>query len=1335
MRRIVYRLLPILVVAAGVAAHEIDPTDPDLTFPGAPATFRVHNGPGETGCTTNVVVEVNGDAVSVSPSEITYTNPPTSEAVFTVTPLKAGNALIVATWRILSPSPSCSGSSILYLPVTVTAGTAPNLTIQKTAPATVGASAAFSYQISVGNTGNADATGVVLSDALPAGVRLNGAVTGAACTAAGNTIGCNLGTLAPGQSANLTIPVLAPDDTGSITNTATVAAANAATQVGSASTTVNLTSAPNLTLTKTAAATVSVGGALTYSIVVSNVGTVTANNVVVNDVLPASITLNGQPSGAECSGGPSIVCTIPSIAAGQSVTITIPAKAPTTEGTVVNSATATAGNVSGTATSSVSTTVTQPAVDLSIVKTAPDKAIAGGPLVYSIIVTNTSTVNATDVTVRDTLPQGVTLSGQAAGAACSGASTVVCTIPTLAAGQSVSITIPVVAPFSSGTISNTATVTAAHWTGGGTSTASTVVEPDPLAGAVIIKTGPSTVPGGSAFEYRILVANPGQTTLTELRMTDPLPPGVRSNGPVSGGACTVAGRVSCDIPVLLSGQSILFVIPVIAPLTPGQLSNTATLSLSSGAGKTSTFVLEVLPSVAASLAVSKQAPATALPGGQFQYGIEVTNTGEVDATNVSVSDVLPGGVDLASAPFVTGGTCSVTGRVVSCTIASIAPGATSTVYIPVVVTTLEGDVANTALVTAGNAGGVLEASAHTSVAPGHAALSVKQEAVVNGQPAARVGRQQEFGFRTTISNAGPDPAQNVQVVIRVPNQFAASSTVAFREREESEFISDPSWCRRSETADGTFFVCNLPWPVPVHRRVLIAVIGTIDERGDSYVSRADATAVNSPPAFDEAAVSVEKSVDLRIQTEVTLLADNVLQYTITVTNNGPDDATDVRVTHALDEQVTVLQAPSDCVPKDRTVVCELGTMAAGTNRVRTIRAKTGQLRAWRHSSTTGSAAEVLRRSAGSSDDVFVGDIPAADLTVQAVLTVWPDGGEATVYIANRGVDLAHGVRLAFSFTGLMLDSSVPLPKGCSGSPNVVCQLGDVAPGHPVELRFRFLPTLEAAQVQANVGADTPDPILSNNDSVAMLSSPFSETNGQPDKPVYRSATGRSTRSAVPGSDPVIQVANLSSETLDVAGFDPLPTSLGGVSVTMNGIAAPVFSLSPDTVTFQTPWELIGERRAEVVLTSGNKSQSLGTIDLLPASPEIFSMDGTGTGQGRVTLADSATIAAPRGLFENARPVHRGETIVIDCIGLGAVEDPPPTGTRTPDGAKLPVKTPVKLTIGGVDARVTFAGLAPGTVGRYRVEAEVPIGAPSGGAIEVKLEAQDQPSNIVTIAVE
>jgi uncharacterized protein (TIGR03437 family) len=96
---------------------------------------------------------------------------------------------------------------------------------------------------------------------------------------------------------------------------------------------------------------------------------------------------------------------------------------------------------------------------------------------------------------------------------------------------------------------------------------------------------------------------------------------------------------------------------------------------------------------------------------------------------------------------------------------------------------------------------------------------------------------------------------------------------------------------------------------------------------------------------------------------------------------------------------------------------------------------------------------------------------------------------------------------------------------------------------------------------------------------------------------------------------------------------------------------------------------------------------------------------------------------------------RGEFISIYCTGLGAVSDQPATGLAAKaDPLSVTTSTPT-VTIGGIVAQVSFSGLAPGSVGLYQVNVQVPVGAPASDDVPVTLSIGGVTSNTVTIAVQ
>ena len=94
----------------------------------------------------------------------------------------------------------------------------------------------------------------------------------------------------------------------------------------------------------------------------------------------------------------------------------------------------------------------------------------------------------------------------------------------------------------------------------------------------------------------------------------------------------------------------------------------------------------------------------------------------------------------------------------------------------------------------------------------------------------------------------------------------------------------------------------------------------------------------------------------------------------------------------------------------------------------------------------------------------------------------------------------------------------------------------------------------------------------------------------------------------------------------------------------------------------------------------------------------------------------------------------GGYISIYCTGLGATDPPVASGQAGPADRVVTVKTRVTVTIGGQPATVIFAGLAPGFVALYQVNAQVPAGVTPGNALPVVITQGNARSNTATIAV-
>lgn len=193
---------------------------------------------------------------------------------------------------------------------------------------------------------------------------------------------------------------------------------------------------------------------------------------------------------------------------------------------------------------------------------------------------------------------------------------------------------------------------------------------------------------------------------------------------------------------------------------------------------------------------------------------------------------------------------------------------------------------------------------------------------------------------------------------------------------------------------------------------------------------------------------------------------------------------------------------------------------------------------------------------------------------------------------------------------------------------------------------------------------------------------------------------------------------------------PLPGGNSWFEMFYPGGSVPLFYASAGQANIQIPWEAAGESQTTLAAATGpsNAPGMAQTVSLAPAAPGIFTMNSQGTGQG-------AILDASYHLVDASNPAAGGSTVLIYCTGLGTVNNQPPTGSPASLTDPSPTLTPPTVTIGGVQASVSFSGLAPGYVGLYQVNVQVPAGLSANNAIPVTMSMAGAASNTVAMAVQ
>lgn len=249
------------------------------------------------------------------------------------------------------------------------------------------------------------------------------------------------------------------------------------------------------------------------------------------------------------------------------------------------------------------------------------------------------------------------------------------------------------------------------------------------------------------------------------------------------------------------------------------------------------------------------------------------------------------------------------------------------------------------------------------------------------------------------------------------------------------------------------------------------------------------------------------------------------------------------------------------------------------------------------------------------------------------------------------------------------------------------------------------------------------PTLSVRASFAILNTPY----------VLPSAVVNAGSYANGGEVAPGEVVSLSGFNLGLAGTGQaqngqFPTSLNNVTVSFDGIAAPLLATSFTRIKAVVPYEVAGQSSTTLTIQNGNSSYQV-TVPVVAAVPALFTSNGLGTGQAAALNQDGSSNAP-------SNPSNPGDVVVLFGTGEGLVNPAPPDGSVLPNPGPAP-QLPVAVTIGGQPAEVVYAAGAPGQVaGMIQINARVPSsGITYSHHVPVTWSAGNVPSQPgVTIAV-
>ena len=343
--------------------------------------------------------------------------------------------------------------------------------VKSDSPDPVVAGASLSYTLTVANAGPLSATGVTLTDTLPAGLTFVSSAPGPpTCNESSGTVTCDLDTLASSGTTMVEVQVsVDPSTRGTLTNTASVASnetdPDPANNTSAATTAV--AAEADVSVTKSDSPEPVIAGTdLSYTLTVTNSGPSSATGVNLTDTLSSAVSFGSASQGCGYSAGTNqVTCDLGQQGVGGTTTITVLVMVDSSAtGTISNTASLVSieTDPDPTNNTSVATTTVVVEADLLVAKSdSPDPVIAATNLTYTLTVTNGGPSDATGVVITDALPSAVSYVSASSGCAHdSGANTVTCTLGGLVRGASkaVNIEVTVAASSTAFIISNNASV-------------------------------------------------------------------------------------------------------------------------------------------------------------------------------------------------------------------------------------------------------------------------------------------------------------------------------------------------------------------------------------------------------------------------------------------------------------------------------------------------------------------------------------------------------------------------------------------------------------------------------------------------------------------------------------------------------------------------------------------------------------------------------------------------------------------------------------------------------------------------------------------------------------
>ena len=862
------------------------------------------------------------------------------------------------------------------------------------------------YTITVTNNGKSTATDINVTEKLSNLVIVKDAVGDGSWD--NDTKIWHIDSIDSNKAATLTLTVLVVKD-GNVTNAVVATAKENQTEVETNAT--NVTAKPDVKLDVVKVANVTsvkVGDSIEYTITVINNGKSTATDINVTEKLSKLVVVTKATGDGSWNNGTK-VWHIDSIDNNKAATLTLTVLV-VKDGNVTNAVVATAKENNTEVETNATNVTANPNVELVLSKVANVTSVKVGDCIeYIITVINNGKSTATDVYVTEKLSDLVVVT-KATGDGSWNNGTKVWHIDSIDSNKAATLTLTVLV-VKDGNVTN-AVVATAKENQTEVETNATNVTADPDVRLDIVKDVISDIGNvyvGDTIVYTITVTNNGKSTATDINVTEKLSNLVIVKDAVGDGSWNNGTNV-WHIDSIDSNKAATLTLTVLV-VKEGTVTNAVVASAKENNTEVESNATNVTANPDVRLDVVKQvANITAVTvGDHIVYTITVINNGKSTATDVNVIEKLSDLVVVTSAI----GDGSWNNGTNVWHIDSIDSNKAASLTLTVLVVE-EGTVTNAVVATAKENNTEVETNATNITAMGLVDVAISLS-VDNENP--DIGS--EVTITLTVRNNGPSLATYISG--KLNKDFLSALRIISIDSDDIKFNEGVLGYALSDALtvneDGTFEIYNLDVNKEVSATIKAQILRDGDIVVDGVVSSIEKDS-NLSNNHDEITMHVHSLVDLSVNKTVNNMnptVGDIIEYTITVFNAGPSNATNVVVIEKLPESLIYQSDNAKGKYNHKTGIWNIGTVKANETKELTIKVKVNAIGKITNTVNVSSDEDNINPH-GSTNNITINSVPkVVDLKVTVeVNNTHPKAGdfvEITITIVNQGNKDATGVKV------------------------------------------------------------------------------------------------------------------------------------------------------------------------------------------------------------------------------------------------------------------------------------------------------------------------------------